>query len=132
MVVSADRPEVGDAVTTEQLYTLPHAVYEDVGLRTHGELALASAGRSVRATVVGNDFMTIFHLIPSTRLIALRMAGATAARRRTRGIALTTAPPAPCRRMIEQSAREPERSRHRSVRRSGPSARGPAVAVVAA
>lgn len=71
MVVSADHPEVGDAVTMAQLYALPHVVFEDAGLRTHGVLTLTSGDRSIRNVVVADDFMMIFHLVPSTPLIAV-------------------------------------------------------------
>ncbi|MGD8165929.1 LysR substrate-binding domain-containing protein [Herbiconiux sp. P16] len=70
-ICADDNPHIGDRLQIDQVFTLPHAVYQQDGLRTHGELALETHGRSIVQAVKCDDFMSVFHLIPRTGLIAL-------------------------------------------------------------
>ncbi len=70
-VVARDHGEVGQTLTAQQIATLPHAVYEQQGLRTHAELLLESVIGRVHRAVVGDDFMSLFHLVAGTRMICL-------------------------------------------------------------
>lgn len=69
-VAALENREIGHALTPEQIVSLPHAVFEEYGLRTHGELLLESLG-TVRRTVVCDDFLTLLHLISGTSMIGL-------------------------------------------------------------
>lgn len=69
-VTAVENRDVGDALTLEQIVDLPHAVFEEYGLRTHGELLLESLG-TVRRTVVCDDFLTLLHMITGTSMIGL-------------------------------------------------------------
>lgn len=58
-------------LTVEQIARLPHAVFEQQGLRTHAELLLESVVGAVHRAVVGDNFMSLFHLVTGTRMICL-------------------------------------------------------------
>lgn len=95
-VAAADNPDVGESLTLEQIARLPHAVFEEQGLRTHAELLLESLGALHRA-VVCDDFLLLLHLVAGTPTIALvqaRMAAAVAARAGVRIVASPVPMPA--------------------------------------
>jgi DNA-binding transcriptional LysR family regulator len=70
IVAAADNAALGDVLSVAELKSSPHAIYESAGLRTHAELTLASLGEGYRSVVMSNDFLTIFHLIPGSTLVA--------------------------------------------------------------
>ncbi len=70
-MVAADNPVTGEGLTPEVFATLPHAVYESEGLRTHAELALAAHGYVPSVRLKTNDFLAIPLLLPGTKLVAV-------------------------------------------------------------
>jgi DNA-binding transcriptional LysR family regulator len=72
MVVSSDNPDVGDALTTEQLESLPWvATYYGPTASTPAARQMRMAGIEPHVQVVTESFLTIPGLVAGTRRIAL-------------------------------------------------------------
>lgn len=71
LVVSPNHPILGRSTTPDELARHPFAVFESDGVRTPGDLALASALPTQRALVRTDDFVLLALLVADGQLVAV-------------------------------------------------------------